>query len=548
MIVPPLVLALSILVAAPCAVAGLDVPIVGPRSGLDAQTGEVPIRRDINSLYEEAGPQWDLYVEALTAMQDANETDPRSYFQIAAIHGQPYMPWSGGGPQSGADAGYCPHNQMLFGTWHRAYLSLYEQILVGHAKRIAAAHPAASRKKYVEASETLRLAYWDWADDSDVPPATAMPTVVINKAVNGTLRQTTVRNPLFSYKYPKSVLRGDFGRFDGKNNTKRCVEGGQSYPQTANGIMAGYNLKEKVYNVFLKATSFDEMVSSQSQGANFEGPHGEVHVGAACGQDLVYLSTSAFEPLFWLHHTNVDRLIAYWQALHFENATMHFSYPSSQLFATPWGTITTPQSPMQPFIGRDGPLTSESVTHIRDWGYTYAPIRPWDEAPGETKMAVSRTVNSLYGPQQPEGSFRMSRRRRAAPRTEYFAKVQVERGELDLPCQVQLFLESGLAGTFTLLDMPTNGTSFEEIPLRRSVGTTDTGRSSAKAVLDSVGDELEVIIKKLDGAEVPLSQVPSLKIELEDVEVIPPPTLNELPTLGKSSSRSATVRAMAASH
>ncbi|KAI8284094.1 Tyrosinase [Colletotrichum sp. SAR11_240] len=218
----------------------------GVRSGINVQTGEVPARRDINSLYDEGGPQWDLYVEALTAMQDANETDPVSFFQIAGIHGQPYMAWSGGGPQTGADAGYCPHNQMLFGTWHRAYLSLYEQVLVQHAKRLAAAYPATSRRQYVEAAEDLRLAYWDWGANSNVPPVTALPTVVINRSDNGTLRQITVRNPFFRYTYPASALQGDFGKFDGKNYTKRCVDDGQSFPESANDILSGFNLKEKV--------------------------------------------------------------------------------------------------------------------------------------------------------------------------------------------------------------------------------------------------------------------------------------------------------------
>ncbi|KAF4818077.1 Tyrosinase [Colletotrichum tropicale] len=545
MIALPFEVILVLLMAVPWTAVGQNLPVTGVRSGINAQTGEVPARRDINSLYDEGGPQWDLYVGALTAMQDANETDPVSFFQIAGIHGQPYMAWSGGGPQTGADAGYCPHNEMLFGTWHRAYLSLYEQVLVQHAKRLAAAYPATSRRQYVEAAEDLRLAYWDWGANSNVPPVTALPTVVINRSDNGTLLQSKVRNPFFRFTYPESALQGDFGKFDGNNYTKRCVDDGQSFPESANDILSGFNLKEKVYNVFLKATSFDEMVSAQSQGANFEGPHGEVHVGAACGQDLVYLSTSAFDPLFWLHHTNVDRLIAYWQALHFENATMHFSYPSNQLFATPRGTITTPESPMMPFIGRGGePLTSESVTQIRDWGYTYAPIRFWEEAPGETKMAVSRTVNSLYGPQVPN-SFRGVKRRKAAPRTEYFAKVQVERSELELPCQVQLFMNGGLAGSFTLLDMPKQGKSYDQIPLRRAMKSASIGGSSTKAVLESIDDNLEVVIRKLDGTTVSLERVPSLKIELEDVELIPPATLNELPTIGKSSRRTAVARPQA---
>ncbi|KAL0934277.1 tyrosinase 2 [Colletotrichum truncatum] len=545
MAVLPVMLILGILLVVPRTTAEQDLPIVGVRSGVNQQTGEVPVRRDINVLYEEGGPQWDLYVGALTAMQDANETDPTSYFQIAGIHGQPYIAWSGGGPQTGAEAGYCPHNQMQFGTWHRGYLSLHEQILVHHAKRIASTYPKAFRRRYIEAAEILRLAYWDWAAESNVPPVTALSKVVIKKPVNGTLRRVTVHNPFFSYEYPKSAVRGDFGSFDGKTHTKRCADQGQSYPHTANNILGGYNLKEKVYNVFMQAKSFDEMVSSQTAGANFEGPHGEVHVGAACGQDLAFLATSAFDYLFWLHHTNVDRLIAYWQALHFENATMHFSYPSDQMFATPPGTVVTPQSPLWPFVRSGGQaLTSESVTHIRDWGYTYSPIRFWDEAPGETKMAVSRTVNELYGP--PEiVSFKTTKKRRTILKKEYFARVEVERGELELPCQVQLFFRNQLAGSFTLLDMPRQGKSYDEIPLTTGIKAAGITEYAAKTVLEQLQDELEVVIRKLNGAMIALDRVPGLKIEVEDVEVIPPSSLNELPTVGITHIRMAMIRPLA---
>ncbi|TDZ36414.1 Polyphenol oxidase 1 [Colletotrichum spinosum] len=550
---PTLAALAGALLAVPWTAAAQDIPILGPRVGLDLQTGQVPMRRDINDLYDESGPQWDLYIGALTAMQDANETDVTSYFQIAGIHGQPYVAWAGGGPQSGAEAGYCPHNQMLFGTWHRGYLSLYEQILVGHARDIAAAYPGDDERIYVDMAEILRLPYWDWAMDSNVPPVTALPTVFVHKPVNGTVQRTSVRNPLYRYTYPESAQEGEFGNFDGKDHTKRCVDAGQSYPESANSVLAGFNLKEKVYNVFIKATSFDEMVSAQSAGPNFEGPHGEVHVGAACGQDLVYLSTSAFEPLFWLHHANVDRLIAYWQALHYENATMHFSYPSDELFATPRGTITTPESPMWPFIGHnDQPLTSESVTHIGDWGYTYAPIQAWMESPGETKMAVSRAVNRLYGPKEQLEALKNSKRRRRAatstPRTEYFAKIEVERAELELPCQVQLFLNDHLAGSFTLLDMPRRGKSYGEIPLKQVLEAAGKRGSTRQAVADCIESGLEVVIKKLDGKTIKIDDVPSLKVEVEDVGIIPPLSLNELPKLGKSRTRPGTTRAKQVAH
>lgn len=119
-------------------------------------------------------------------------------------------------------------------------------MLVRQAKRIADAYPEPSRRRYVEAAESLRIAYWDWGADHHVPPATAMPTVVVNKPVGGAVRRVAVRNPLFRYDYPRSALDGAFGRFDGRNHTKRCVRDGESYPETANEKLAGFNLREKV--------------------------------------------------------------------------------------------------------------------------------------------------------------------------------------------------------------------------------------------------------------------------------------------------------------
>ncbi|TID07324.1 Tyrosinase [Colletotrichum higginsianum] len=488
------ILVFGVLSAVQWFAAAQEIPVAGVRSGVNTRTGEMPIRRNINSVFDERGPQWDLYIAALTAMQDANETDPTSYFQIAGIHGQPYMAWSGGGPQTGADAGYCPHNQ----------------VLVRQAKRIAISYPEPHKRKYLEAAESLRIAYWDWAENHQVPPVTAMPTVIVNKPVAGLVQPASVRNPLYRFKYPQSALDGYFGRFDGTNSTRRCANDGETYPETANEKLAGFNLKEKT-----------------------------------------------------LHHANVDRLIAFWQSLHFENAKMHFSYTSNEMFATPAGTTVTPQYPIWPFMGSGGsPLTSESVTHVRDWGYTYEPMRFWDQAPGETKMAVRRTVNLLYGPSEQQRKRGLSpqglRRRKEVTKREYFAKVEVERGELELPCQVQLYLKGKLAGSFTLLDMPKKGKSYDEIPLSRGVEVAGFRGLSSKSVLGDVEYGLEVVINnkacadgdfaQLDGTTTPLDRVPSLKIEVEDVNFVAPDSLNELPTIGEAQCRAVKARPLTISN
>lgn len=181
---------------------------------------------------------------------------------------------------------------------------------------------------------------------------------------------------------------------------------------------------------------------------------------------------------------------------------MNFSYASSRMFATPSGTTITPQSPLWPFTGTGGaPLTSESVNYVHDWGYTYAPMRPWNQTPVDIKMAVSRTVNSLYGPQEQESSFMRVKRREMAPRRQYVAKVEVERSELELPCQVQLFLKGSMAGCFTLLHMPRQGKSYDEIPLNRGIDAAGLLDLSKSGILKEITDGLEVVISKVSTAK-----------------------------------------------
>lgn len=46
---------------------------------------DVPLRLNVNDLQAAAGPQWDLYVQALRAMQDMDSDDKLSYFQTAGM-------------------------------------------------------------------------------------------------------------------------------------------------------------------------------------------------------------------------------------------------------------------------------------------------------------------------------------------------------------------------------------------------------------------------------------------------------------------------------
>ena len=42
-------------------------------------------------------------------------------------------------------------------------------------------------------------------------------------------------------------------------------------------------------------------------------PHNELHVMVGC--DMSFVATAAYDPVFYLHHANVDRQFAFWQQL-----------------------------------------------------------------------------------------------------------------------------------------------------------------------------------------------------------------------------------------
>lgn len=85
--------------------------------------GQYP-RLDIRELKKNAD-QWNLFLLAMERFQNKPKDDPISYYQIAGIHGRPYVSWNGAA-QTGGGGGFCPHGQNTFGSWHRPYLAVYE--------------------------------------------------------------------------------------------------------------------------------------------------------------------------------------------------------------------------------------------------------------------------------------------------------------------------------------------------------------------------------------------------------------------------------------
>lgn len=291
---------------------------------------------------------------------------------------------------------------------------LYEQLLYQHVLAIVDEIKDASTKtRYQAASKKFRVPYWDW---SEKPPAGehVLPDIIAKTTTsitypNGTT--ATIANPLWGYTFhplqPEDfpVPDGFTSPYDHWNRTIHLPSPPDSTDPiddlaTAHNRVDG-NLgyaRDSIYKLFKSYQRFNQF-SNQAPGfnisiGNLETVHGSIHDSFLNGH-FQFPVTSAFDPLFYLHHANVDRYLAMWQAV----------YPDTfvdSVRATRQSTFTLDAFAEDP-VGADTPLhpfhrntagdfwTSNLVRDITKLGYTYPELM--DKPSNDTLKA---RVNALY--------------------------------------------------------------------------------------------------------------------------------------------------------
>lgn len=375
-------------------------PITGVSAGVDPNTGARPFRYNIND-FQHAGPAWDLYIQAMQSFIADDVDDLLSYFQIAGIHGYPNVPWDGV-VGNGSGVGYCTHNSILFPTWHRPYMALFEQVVWNKSQIIAQQYPDGQRDTYLAAAETLRVPYWDWSMQADMPAVVNIPTVSINTPSG----QQTVSNPLYSYIFPASTL-SDFGnQLDFNVTVRRPALNGTSQPALVNQQLTSMasSLHTQAYNLWTQAYDYPRFADASVTNKfhmhfnSIEGMHNTIHttVGGARGQ-MGIISVAAFDPIFWLHHANVDRVFAIWQAV---NPTMYTVPYAAAMpsYSTPQGTMEDVNYPLYPFhFDTQGSLyNSAEVRNLSDFGYSYPEIQDWALSNQSLQANVTAIINGMY--------------------------------------------------------------------------------------------------------------------------------------------------------
>ena len=194
--------------------------------------------------------------------------DDRGFGFFAGIHGLP-LPV------------YCEHGTALFLPWHRAYLYHVERALTAALRRVRG-----------DETVSVSLPWWDWS--SAVSHGQGLPTPYRSPTDGST-------NPLSA----GPVVLGAEDLQLVRDNLPGAISEGEE-PVTVRDPDDPEELpRPSTVQRALRATTFTGFTGILESMHN--GVHGWV------GGTMSAVPTAAFDPIFWAHHSMIDRLWYLWQ-------------------------------------------------------------------------------------------------------------------------------------------------------------------------------------------------------------------------------------------
>lgn len=390
------------------------------------------VRRSIRELEAEydAGnkkPLEDL-IRAWKGIQELPHTDLNSFFTIAGYHGEPFR----GAGWANADwwGGYCNHGNVLFPTWHRAYLHRLEKAL-----------------QSIPGCADVTLPYWDEIDDISFKEG--LPPIFLKKKFK--LDGDEIKNPLYSYIFQAGVYDNlglfsavpdaDYSKPPGYETVRYPYSGlvgtadaaatkvhNQQYedmPEDQVNKLLNTNISEwlgpsvtldtgdvrttntrYLYHECLKAPNYTAFSNTSSVTqwnedhfnimpgskpdpqvpvvVSLESPHNRMHLAIGgfelpklpgndadrapgANGDMGENDTSSFDPIFFFHHCFIDKMFWNWQINHGKTK----------------GFDIIPGYPGTNSIDAQGPTPG---TPANVWLTMETPLDPFEKADGKTPM------------------------------------------------------------------------------------------------------------------------------------------------------------------
>lgn len=317
---------------------------------------------------------------------------------------------------------------------------LSQQVLYSLIQQIASYYEGDELTLYQNAAADFRIPYFDWAT---LPPAgeSLLPFSVGGRATvnaSGPNGVQTIANPLYTYQFKPlnstAFIQAPVGPLLSCGNPHTDL-GTIQYnqwlttvraPTSDNGTAKSNDTKialaldrnfpsfqQRLYNLFSNYGNYSTFSNEgwipegqENHYDSIESLHDTIHTLTGLGGHMAWIPFSSFDPIFFLHHTMVDRVFAMWQVL----------YPTSWITPTPAATnsyttsegqIQDAQTPLTPFYANtDGTFwTSDAVRDTHVFGYSYPEIAGLNHAlqrPNARAQArVRAAINRLYGGSSP---------------------------------------------------------------------------------------------------------------------------------------------------
>ena len=273
-----------------------------PAASIVARAAGLPQRVSLQGL-DWKDPPIAGYIDGVRLLKAAAPSETFSWINLSLIHGN-YDPQTGRGGYN-----YCPHGNWYFLPWHRAYLVTYERSI-----------------RQLISSPDWALPYWDWTNEPVMPEFFTSPTLP-----------------------------------DGSTNPLYVDEEGVTRTWPSDEPMPDDEVGQAVYDKIMSQSPFEVFGTSRpayprpqntlnpkwikngsgTQGELEGNPHNNVHNNIG---GWMPSPSSPRDPIFFMHHSNIDRIWATWNLDHHNSPNkLWLDMPFNDNFYNPDGSFWSPK-------------------------------------------------------------------------------------------------------------------------------------------------------------------------------------------------------------
>ncbi|CAN9380981.1 unnamed protein product [Alternaria alternata] len=260
-------------------------------------------------------------------------------------------------------------------------------------------------ERYLTAANEFRIPYWDWAQGTTAGPVPDIFTAPYLTIIDTDRTPVVISNPLYSYTFDP-VPEGFDMKWRQMSTTIRWPENDSPNATSQQSKFVDAFRAQSINLIVQVGVAFRSSTFSRFSSI-LEDPHGWMHGVIGGGYTakepwaghMWPLEYSSYEPLFMLHHANVDRLLALYQGAYPDRWMQPSNIgPHGNVYLEDYQTVSA-DTELVPFKKAPGQfLTFNDCRNTSIFGYAYPETQRWNFASDEAyQRSVAATITNLYG-------------------------------------------------------------------------------------------------------------------------------------------------------